>query len=207
MGICILFLPIKQIAKLGSSFMLICDMMTNTSCMVYRHFSTRSEKWYKPKFFTPFFPYTQYFGITSEFMMLVFMGYEGLFAILVTVGLGASIYLCYGRYHAAFTGILALDKMLGVPPINPHKLTKKDLINHKHHNIVECEQDLEEEIAVHFCPEKYGMARGDGRCDTCDMHTIEQAAAAVVPTEGSASTAPALTLSTPEDNNSPEGTP
>merc|ERR1712061_733736 len=125
MAICILFLPIKAIAKLGSSFMLICDTLTNSSCIVYRHYSTRGESWYKPKFKTPFFPITPILGIVCELVMLGFLGYEGLFAVMSTVGLGSFVYMVYGRHHAAFHGLLALDELLGVPPLNAHDIKQK----------------------------------------------------------------------------------
>jgi len=176
MAICILFLPIKRIAKLGSSFMLICDSMTNASCMVYRSHMEGSQKWYRPKFYSPFYPWTPIFGIITELVMLSFLGYEGLFAVLAIVGLGAGIYLLYGRSHARFNGVMSLDKKLGIGPTNVKPLTHDELEEtHKHHHaIVVTAHELDEEIATHHvCAEKFGQSRGDARCPGCDaLHVV-----------------------------------
>merc|ERR1719410_2725409 len=65
MGFCIIFLPIMKIAKLGSSFKLLVYMLINTSCIVFRSRMDR-EHWYRPAFYSPYYPYTQIFGICAE---------------------------------------------------------------------------------------------------------------------------------------------
>merc|ERR1719319_218640 len=171
MAICILFLPVKRIAKLGSSFMLICDSLTNASCMVYRSHMHGSQKWYRPKFHSPFYPWTPIFGIVTELIMLGFLGYEGLFAVLGIIGLGTFIYLFYGRSHARFNGVMSLDEKLGLGPTNVKPLTHDELEEtHAHnHSVVVTAHELDEEIATHHtCAEKFGESRGDAHCPSCD---------------------------------------
>jgi len=168
MAVCVIFLPTKKLVKLGSSFKLLIFLIENLALFVFRWHMHTTETWYRPKFKVPLYPYLQFFGITGEFLMIVLMGFEGLIAVGTVFVLSLIIYLIYGRSHARFHGIFALDEKLGIGPTNVKPLTKEEVEMHHHHNICETEHDLEEEIAFHVCPEKYGIKRGDAHCSHCD---------------------------------------
>lgn len=78
----LLFLPVVQLAKLASGFLLLLFAVLNLSVVIFRE----SEiEWYKPSFQAPGYPYLQFVGVLFSLALLPFLG------ILTLVG---SVGLC-----------------------------------------------------------------------------------------------------------------
>jgi len=140
MGIAIIFLPVKQIAKLCSSFQLLVFCLEDMSLIIFR---VHDEYWFKPTFRSPFFPFTQIFGMSAQFVMLCYMGNEGLLAVGGLIVVGFLFYRFYGINHARFIGVIRFEKCFNVEPrhrepVKPHE--------ERHHQHPLTERDFEMEI-------------------------------------------------------------
>jgi basic amino acid/polyamine antiporter, APA family len=103
MGFAIVFLPVQQIAKLTSAFMIIIYMSENFTVLVLRESNTN---WYKPLYKAPFYPFIHILGLMLGFMLLVMLGLTGLFASLAVVVIGSIFYLSYGRKKTNRKGVV-----------------------------------------------------------------------------------------------------
>ncbi|MGI9516089.1 MAG: amino acid permease, partial [Pirellulaceae bacterium] len=101
MAAAILFLPVEQLAKLASAFMILAFMFVCGTVIILRE--TASE-WYKPQFRAPFYPWLQLFGMLVGVVLLLAIGWLSLIAFLGIAGIGAIAYVGYGRKHAARRG-------------------------------------------------------------------------------------------------------
>jgi len=140
MGVSLAFLPVKQIAKLCSSYQLIIFILVDLSLIIFR---VRDEYWYNPTFKSPLFPWTQIFGMICQTIMLLYMGKEGSIATGCVMFCGFIIYYCYGQHHAKFIGIIPFEKCFNIEPdtkepIKPHK--------ERHHEHPITERTFEAEI-------------------------------------------------------------
>lgn len=140
MGLAIIFLPVNRIAKLCSAVILIVFLFINVSLIVFR---IHDEYWYKPTFISPYFPYLQLSGITFKFVMLIYIGVEGVVAAAGLTLLGFLLYAFYGQHHAQFIGIIRVEKIFGMVPDHPEPIKEHDSRSHKHPT---CERDFEKEI-------------------------------------------------------------
>ena len=102
MALVILFLDVVKIAKLASAFKVMMFIMVNMSVIILRE---TSAQWYKPKYRSPLYPFIQIFGIISGLILLVFLGFLPMLAILAISVFGLIIYLKYGK-NATRTGVL-----------------------------------------------------------------------------------------------------
>jgi len=140
MALSLIFLPVKQIAKLCSAYQLIIFILVDVSLIIFR---VHDEYWYKPDFKSPLFPYMQIFGMVMQTVMLVYMGMEGSIATGCVMFVGFFIYYFYGQHHAKFIGVIPFEKCFNIEPerkepIKPHK--------ERHHEHPMTEQDFETEI-------------------------------------------------------------
>jgi amino acid transporter/mannitol/fructose-specific phosphotransferase system IIA component (Ntr-type)/nucleotide-binding universal stress UspA family protein len=103
MGVSILFLPVEQIAKLASAFMILAFMFVCGTVIVLREIAS---EWYKPGFRSPWYPYLQILGILSGVVLLYAMGWTSLFAIGCIVMVGAVSYFGYGRHQTSRKGVV-----------------------------------------------------------------------------------------------------
>ncbi len=93
----IVFLPVIQLAKLASAFLLLVFALVHLSLIVFRE----SEiEWYQPEFTSPFYPYIQFIGVASSFLLIGFMGWLTIIGSLALVGVGFIWYLVYARKRA-----------------------------------------------------------------------------------------------------------
>ena len=99
----ILFLPIEQIAKLASAFMILAFMMINGTVIVLRE---SAAKWYQPKFRAPFYPFLQIIGILIGATLLWAMGLTSIAAIAGMCLLGGASYVAYGRKQTSRLGVV-----------------------------------------------------------------------------------------------------
>ncbi len=103
MAIAILFLPVEQLAKLASAFMILAFMLVCGTVAILRE--TASE-WYQPQFRAPFYPWLQLIGIVVGAVLLVAIGPLSMLAVLAVVGIGAMAYFGYGRHNVARRGVI-----------------------------------------------------------------------------------------------------
>ncbi|MFK8110781.1 MAG: amino acid permease [Rubripirellula sp.] len=102
MAASILFLPVEQIAKLASAFMILAFMFICGTVFVLRE---NAGQWYKPQFRSPFYPYLQIVGFLLGVMLLSAMGLTSIAAIMGIVLLGTLSYVFYGRHHTTRRGV------------------------------------------------------------------------------------------------------
>lgn len=103
MGLSIGFLPVEQIAKLASAFMILAFIFVCGTVIVLREIAS---SWYKPGFRSPMYPLIQILGIVSGVILLSVMGLTSLVALVCTVVVGAISYFLYGRQRTNRRGVL-----------------------------------------------------------------------------------------------------
>jgi len=105
MALVILFLDVARIAKLASAFMVIMYIAVNSCVIVLRE---TSVQWYSPSYRSPMYPAIQIFGILSGLFLLVLLGFLALFAVLLIVIIGYSVYHFYGSSNVQRSGVLKI---------------------------------------------------------------------------------------------------
>lgn len=98
MLLAILFLPVKDVAKLASGFQIMVFVAVNSSVIVLRR-SPQAQEWYKPDYKSPLYPFVQIFGIISGVALVYLMGEKALIGAAGAGALGAITYIGYGRKH------------------------------------------------------------------------------------------------------------
>ena len=138
MAISILFLPVEQIAKLASAFMIVAFMFICGTVMVLRE---SASTWYQPKFRAPFYPVLQIVGIIAGVTLLSAMGLTSIAAIGGICLIGGFSFLVYGRYQTSRRGVVGrMGKRTDLVTGN-----KDDLEEESPHDLAE---DLPKEAAV-----------------------------------------------------------
>jgi amino acid transporter len=123
MTIVILFLDVEKIAKLASAFKVMMFISVNICVIVLRE---TAVQWYEPKYFSPLYPFVQLFGIFSGLILLFYLGWMPIIAILLISVLGLVIYFFVGK-HTSRTGVL---KKYGHRPALMIFFSKKARYNH-----------------------------------------------------------------------------
>ena len=103
MAFSILFLPVEQIAKLASAFMILAFMFICGTVVVLRE---SAGSWYQPKFRAPLYPLLQIIGILIGITLLWAMGLTSLVAITGICLVGGLSYLFYGRHQTTRLGVV-----------------------------------------------------------------------------------------------------
>ena len=98
MAICILTLPVKDVAKLASGFQIMVIMGLNLSVIILRRASFAHE-WYHPSFKSPLYPWVQIFGIISGGVLVFIMGQKAILGGLAAVIIGIATFKLYGKKH------------------------------------------------------------------------------------------------------------
>ncbi len=96
MGVCILTLPVKDVAKLASGFQIMVIVALNACVIVLRRDNPKHD-WYKPTFKSPLFPFIQIFGIIAGASLVYLMGTKALIGAVAALVLGFSSYKIYGE--------------------------------------------------------------------------------------------------------------
>jgi amino acid transporter len=96
MGICILTLPVKDVAKLASGFQIMVIIALNACVIVLRKSSAKND-WYQPTFKSPLYPFVQIFGIISGILLVYLMGSKALIGAVAALILGFATYKIYGE--------------------------------------------------------------------------------------------------------------
>ncbi len=102
MAICILTLPVKDVAKLASGFQIMVLIALNFSVIILRNANFEHD-WYHPKFKSPLYPWMQIFGIISGSALVIIMGEKAIYGGLAAVVIGVSTYYIYGKNHYQVT--------------------------------------------------------------------------------------------------------
>ena len=96
MGICILTLPVKDVAKLASGFQIMVIVALNACVMVLRRDDPKHD-WYQPTFKSPLYPYVQIFGIIAGGTLVALMGSKAIIGAVAALILGVATYQIYGK--------------------------------------------------------------------------------------------------------------
>ena len=96
MGICILTLPVKDVAKLASGFQIMVIVALNISVILLRR-DKPEFAWYQPTFKSPLYPWVQIFGTIAGAYLVVIMGEKALIGALAATVIGLATYYLYGK--------------------------------------------------------------------------------------------------------------
>ena len=125
MAICILFLPIQEIAKLASALIILGFMAECCTVIVLRE---SSVQWYQPPFRSPMYPWMQLLGMLVSIGLLIAMGISSLYVTLFTVVVGVVTYYGYGRSRADRQGVIGTmgsrPDLLNKPVVAPQGESK-----------------------------------------------------------------------------------
>ena len=99
MLLAILFLPVKDVAKLASGFKIMVFMMIN-SCVIVLRRSPQAQTWYKPEYKSHLYPWIQIWGIVAGIALIYLMGSKAFIGAGAAVALGTITYYGYGRKHS-----------------------------------------------------------------------------------------------------------
>ncbi len=110
----ILLLPVAQIAKLASAFLLLVFALVNASLIVFRE---GEIEWYQPDFTSPMYPYVQIVGMVSSLILVGFMGWGTIAASLVLIAVGFLWYGIYVRPRVDRIGVLSRSGTEGKDPL------------------------------------------------------------------------------------------
>ena len=99
MGLTILFLPVKDVAKLASGFQIMIFIVVNSCVIVLRQVKTGHE-WYQPTYTSPFYPFIQIWGIVGGVILVIVIGSKAYMGAGAAIILGLTFYTLYGRKHA-----------------------------------------------------------------------------------------------------------
>jgi APA family basic amino acid/polyamine antiporter len=99
----IAFVPVVELAKLASVFLILVFSLENVSVIVFRE---ANIDFYDPDFRSPGYPVVQIFGVIGGVILIIQMGLVSIIgAIGISIG-SAVWYLAYARSHTDRTGVL-----------------------------------------------------------------------------------------------------
>ncbi len=96
MGICILTLPVKDVAKLASGFQIMVIVALN-ACVIILRRENQKHEWYQPEFKSPLYPFVQILGIIAGAILVYLMGSKAIIGAVAAIVLGLSTYKIYGE--------------------------------------------------------------------------------------------------------------
>jgi len=98
----IAFVPIDDIAKLGSAFKILVFVLVNVALVAFREGDLED---YDPAFRDPLYPWTQAFGVVGGLVLLTQMGPVPLIGAVVITSVGFVWYLGYVRVRVRREGV------------------------------------------------------------------------------------------------------
>jgi amino acid transporter len=98
MAICIVTLPVKDVAKLASGFQIMVIMVLNLSVIILRR-ANFAHEWYHPTFKSPLYPWLQILGIIAGGVLVFIMGQKAILGGLAAVIIGVATFNLYGKRH------------------------------------------------------------------------------------------------------------
>ena len=97
MAICILTLPVKDVAKLASGFQIMVIVALNICVIILRRKQSGDADWYNPSFKSPLYPYMQIFGTIAGAVLVYMMGVKAIMGAGAALILGLATYKIYGQ--------------------------------------------------------------------------------------------------------------
>ncbi|MFA5410926.1 MAG: amino acid permease [Candidatus Omnitrophota bacterium] len=157
MALAILFLKLDLLVKIASTVLILLYLFGNLTVILFRESRILS---YKPKFYSPAYPYMQIFGILGGLFLLVEMGSFILFLTGIFLFLGVVWYKVYAQKRAtqdsaliyALEKLVARDKELATEGLlNELKdivIQRDEVIEDKFHKLIEQSQILDVEAPL-----------------------------------------------------------
>jgi len=96
MAICIITLPVKDVAKLASGFQIMVIVALNISVIILRS-GNLNHDWYKPTFKSPLFPWVQIIGTVTGGYLVFIMGEKAIIGAFEAIVIGVATYYIYGE--------------------------------------------------------------------------------------------------------------
>jgi len=98
MAVCLVVLPVKDVAKLASGFQIMVFMMINL-CLIVLRSAVATHDWYNPTFKSPLYPWLQIWGILAGGVLVYMMGSKAIIGGFGAVVIGLATYSIYGSKH------------------------------------------------------------------------------------------------------------
>jgi len=142
----ILFLRLELLVKVASSILIILFIFANLTVILFRESKISS---YRPKFYSPFYPYMQIFGILGGGFLLIEMGTFIIFLTMTFLLLGFIWFKAYAQKRAAQDSALiyVLEKLVAkdreltsdnlLTELKDIVIQRDDLIKDKFHKLIE----------------------------------------------------------------------
>jgi APA family basic amino acid/polyamine antiporter len=99
----IAFVPVVDLAKLASAFLVLVFSMENLAVIVFRE---ADEASYQPEFESPAYPYVQVLGFLAGAVLITQMGTLPILGAIGIIAGGLVVYLVYGRSRTDRTGAI-----------------------------------------------------------------------------------------------------
>ena len=97
MVLAIYFLKLELLVKVASTVLILLYMLANLTLILFRESKLLS---YRPKFYTPFYPYMQILGVLGGIFLLIEMGSFIIFLTTIFLFLGVIWYKVYAQKRA-----------------------------------------------------------------------------------------------------------
>ena len=97
MALAILFLPVKDVAKLASGFKIMIFIMINSCIIVLRQTSYKHD--WNPEYKGPLYPIIHIWGIVAGIALVVIMGQKAYIGAVFALVSGVVLYYGYGKKH------------------------------------------------------------------------------------------------------------
>ena len=98
MGMAILLLPVKDVAKLASGFKIMIFIMINSCVIILRQTDFKHE--WNPEYCSPLYPFLHIWGILAGLALVYIMGEKAFIGASAAIVMGLIVYYLYGKKHA-----------------------------------------------------------------------------------------------------------
>ncbi len=98
MGLTILLLPVRDVAKLASGFKIMIFIMINSCVIVLRQTGYKHE--WNPEYKGPLYPIIHIWGIVAGLALVYIMGEKAVIGAAAAIIMGLIVYQLYGKNHA-----------------------------------------------------------------------------------------------------------
>ena len=108
----IILLKLELLVKVASSVLILLYIFANLTLILFRESKIFT---YRPKFYSPLYPYLQILGILTGFFLLIEMGFSVIFLTLILLSVGVIWYKAYAQKRASQHSALVyvLEKLVG----------------------------------------------------------------------------------------------
>ncbi len=98
MGMAILLLPVKDVAKLASGFKIMIFIMINSCVIILRQTDFKHE--WNPEYSSPLYPFIHLWGIIAGLALVYIMGEKAFIGASAAIVMGLVVYYMYGKNHS-----------------------------------------------------------------------------------------------------------